>query len=124
MRIKTRDDRRQRIKYRIRARVQGTEARPRLTVFRSVTHIYAQVVDDSTGSTIAAASTVEPSVRGAMGAEAKGGNVAGAKLIGKTIAERLLEKGVRQVVFDRNGFLYHGRVKAVADAAREAGLEF
>jgi len=124
MRIKTRDDRRQRIKFRIRARVQGTEARPRLTVFRSVTHIYAQVVDDSTGSTLAAASTVEPSVKGAMGQDAKGGNVAGAKLIGKTIAERLLEKGVKRVVFDRNGFLYHGRVKAVADAAREAGLEF
>ncbi len=124
MRIKTRDDRRQRIKYRIRARVQGTEARPRLTVFRSVTHIYAQVVDDSTGSTIAAASSVEPAVKGAMGTEAKGGNVAGAKLIGKTIAERLIEKGVKRVVFDRNGFLYHGRVKAVADAAREAGLEF
>jgi len=124
MRIKTRDDRRQRIKYRIRARVRGTEVRPRLTVFRSVTHIYAQVVDDSTGSTIAAASTVEPAVKGAMGKGARGGNVAGAAFIGKTIAERLLEKGVKQVVFDRNGFLYHGRVKAVADAAREAGLEF
>ncbi len=124
MRIKTRDDRRQRIKYRIRARVRGTEGRPRLTVFRSVTHIYVQVVDDSTGSTIAAASTVEPAVKGAMGKDATGGNVAGAKLIGKTIAERLQEKGVKQVVFDRNGFLYHGRVKAVADAAREAGLEF
>ena len=124
MRIKTRDDRRQRIKFRIRARVSGTQARPRLTVFRSVTHIYAQVVDDASGSTIAAASTVEPALKGAMGKEAKGGNVAGAKFIGKTIAERLLEKGVKQVVFDRNGFLYHGRVKAVADAAREAGLEF
>jgi len=124
MRIKTRDDRRQRIKYRIRARVRGTEARPRLTVFRSVTHIYVQVVDDSTGSTIAAASSVEASVKGSMGKEITGGNVAGAKLIGKTIAERLLQKGVTRVVFDRNGFLYHGRVKAVADAAREAGLEF
>ncbi len=124
MRIKTRDDRRQRIKYRIRAKVQGTEARPRLTVFRSVAHIYVQVVDDMTGRTIAAASSVEPAVQGALGKPAKGGNVEGAKAIGKTIAERLLEKGVKRVVFDRNGFLYHGRVKAVADAAREAGLEF
>jgi large subunit ribosomal protein L18 len=124
MRIKTSKDRRQRIKYRIRKRVEGTEARPRLTVFRSVAHIYVQVVDDMTGRTVASASTVEPTVKGTMDKQARGGNVAGAKAIGKTIAERLLEKGVKRVVFDRNGFLYHGRVKAVADAAREAGLEF
>ena len=124
MRIKTKDDRRQRIKYRIRKRVEGTEARPRLTVFRSVAHIYVQVVDDATGTTVASASTVEPTVKGTMDKQARGGNVAGAKAIGKTIAERLIEKGVKRVVFDRNGFLYHGRVKAVADAAREAGLEF
>ena len=124
MRIKTKDDRRQRIKYRLRARVQGSEARPRLSVFRSVVHIYVQVVDDMTGRTIAAASTVEPAVKGTLDKQARGGNVAGAKMIGKTIAERLLEKGVKRVVFDRNGFLYHGRIKAVADAAREAGLEF
>ena len=124
MRIKTKEDRRQRIKYRIRKRVEGTEARPRLTVFRSVAHIYVQVVDDMTGRTVASASTVEPTVKGTMDKQARGGNVAGAKAIGKTIAERLLEKGVKRVVFDRNGFLYHGRVKAVADAAREAGLEF
>ena len=124
MRIKTKDDRRQRIKYRIRARVRGVEARPRLTVFRSVAHIYVQVVDDMSGTTIAAASSLEPGVKGSMGAQARGGNLAGATLIGKTIAERLIEKGVKRVVFDRNGFLYHGRVKAVADAAREAGLEF
>ena len=124
MRIKTRDDRRQRIKYRIRKRVSGSEQRPRLTVFRSVTHMYVQVVDDMTGQTIASASTVEPAVKGALAKQATGGNVAGAKAIGKTIAERLLEKGVKRVVFDRNGFLYHGRVKAVAEAAREAGLEF
>ena len=123
MRIKTKEDRRQRIKYRIRKRVQGTEARPRLTVFRSVAHIYVQVVDDMTGRTLASASTVEPKVKGTMDTKARGSNVAGAKAIGKTIAERLLEKGVKRVVFDRNGFLYHGRVKAVADAAREAGLE-
>ena len=124
MRIKTKEDRRQRIKYRIRKRVEGTDARPRLTVFRSVAHIYVQVVDDMTGRTVASASTLEPSVKGTMDKQARGGNVAGAKAIGKTIAERLLEKGVKRVVFDRNGFLYHGRVKAVADAAREAGLEF
>jgi large subunit ribosomal protein L18 len=124
MRIKTREDRRDRIKFRIRKRVRGTEARPRLTVFRSVAHVYVQVVDDMSGRTIAAASTVEPAVKGSLPAKATGGNVAGAAAIGKTIAERLLEKGVKQVVFDRNGFLYHGRVKAVADAAREAGLEF
>jgi len=124
MRIKTKDDRRQRIKYRIRKRVQGTEARPRLTIFRSVAHMYVQVVDDMTGRTLASASTVEPTVKGALKKDERGGNIAGAKAIGRTIAERLKEKGVTRVVFDRNGFLYHGRVKAVADAARAAGLEF
>ena len=123
MRIKTTQDRRERIKFRIRKRVRGTGERPRLTVFRSVSHMYVQVVDDASGRTIAAASTVEPAVKGTL-AKAGGGNVGGATAIGKTIAERLLEKGVTRVVFDRNGFLYHGRVKAVADAAREAGLEF
>jgi large subunit ribosomal protein L18 len=124
MKIKTREDRRDRIKFRIRKRVRGTEERPRLSVFRSVSHTYVQVIDDMNGRTIASASTVEPAVKGALAAEAKGGNVAGAKAIGKAIAERLIEKGVKRVVFDRNGFLYHGRVKAIADAAREAGLEF
>lgn len=124
MRIKTREDRRQRIKFRIRKRVQGTAVRPRLTVFRSVTHMYAQVVDDRTGQTIASASTVEPSLKGALPAGATGGNVAGAQAVGRAIADRLKQHGVTRVVFDRNGFLYHGRVKAVADAARESGLEF
>ena len=124
MRIKTREDRRDRIKHRIRKRVSGSVERPRLTVFRSVAHMYVQVVDDSTGRTIASASTVEPSVKGALAKSAKGGNVEGAKAIGTAIATRLLEKGVKRVVFDRNGFLYHGRIKAVADAARSAGLEF
>ena len=124
MKIKTKEDRRTRIKYRLRKRMRGTEARPRLTVYRSVAHIYVQVVDDMTGRTIASASSVEPTVKGTLDKQAKGGNVAGAQVIGKTIAARLLEKGVKRVVFDRNGFLYHGRVKAVADAAREAGLEF
>jgi large subunit ribosomal protein L18 len=86
--------------------------------------MYVQVVDDATGKTIASASTVEPAVKGALAKKATGGNVEGAKAIGKTIAERLIGQGVKRVVFDRNGFLYHGRVKAVADAAREAGLEF
>ena len=124
MRIKTKEDRRDRIKYRIRKRVQGTESRPRLTVYRSVAHIYVQVVDDTTGRTIASASSVEPSVKGTLEKAARGGNIAGAQAIGKTIAERLKDKGVTRVVFDRNGFLYHGRVKAVADSARAAGLEF
>ncbi len=124
MRIKTKEDRRDRIRHRIRKRVRGTDERPRLTIFRSVAHMYVQVVDDMSGQTIAAASTVEPAVKGGLAATAKGGNVEGARAIGRTIAERLIEKGVKRVVFDRNGFLYHGRVKAVADAAREAGLEF
>ncbi|MGH9256706.1 MAG: 50S ribosomal protein L18 [Vicinamibacterales bacterium] len=124
MKIKTKEDRRERIKYRLRKRVRGSDARPRLTVYRSLAHIYVQVVDDMAGRTIASASSVEPSLRGAFAKEAKGGNLAGAQTVGKTIAQRLLEKGVKRVVFDRNGFLYHGRVKAVADAAREAGLEF
>ena len=124
MKIKTKEDRRERIKYRLRKRVRGNESRPRLTVFRSVAHMYVQVVDDMTGRTIASASSTEPAVKGALATKASGGNVEGAKAIGKAIAERLLEKGVKRVVFDRNGFLYHGRVKAVADAAREAGLEF
>ena len=124
MRIKIKDDRRKRIKYRIRSRLRGTEARPRLMVFRSKTQIYVQVIDDSSGNTIVAASSVEPTVKGGLKKGVRGGNIEGAKFIGKTVAERLLEKGVKQVVFDRNGFLYHGRVKAVADAARDAGLEF
>ena len=124
MRIKTREDRRTRIKHRIRKRVQGIAERPRLTVFRSVSHVYVQVVDDATGRTLASASTVEPAVKSALDKPATGGNVAGAASIGRTIAQRLIEQGVKRVVFDRNGFLYHGRVKAEADAAREAGLEF
>ena len=124
MKIKTKEDRRGRIKFRLRKRIRGQEERPRLTVYRSVAHIYVQVVDDMTGRTIAAASSVEPAVKGAFDKGRKGGNVAGAQAVGKTIAQRLMEKGVKRVVFDRNGFLYHGRVKAVADAAREAGLEF
>src|SRR5438552_18513481 len=101
MQMKTKEDRNERIKHRIRKRVTGTEARPRLTVFRSVAHMYVQVVDDMTGRTIASASTVEPDVKGAMKKVERGGNIAGAKAIGKTIAERRIAKGVECVVFDR-----------------------
>jgi large subunit ribosomal protein L18 len=124
MRIKTKEDRRDRIKYRIRKRMTGTAQKPRLSVFRSVSHIYVQVIDDMNGQTIAAASTVDPNVKGKMPKGVGGGNIKGAEMIGTTIAERLKEKGITKVVFDRNGFLYHGRVRAVAEAARSAGLEF
>jgi large subunit ribosomal protein L18 len=124
MRIKTREDRRRRIKLRLRKRIAGNEGRPRLTVFRSLSHIYVQVIDDMTGRTVASAATTEPSLKGNLAGKAKGGNKAGAQVIGKTIAERLIAKGIKKVVFDRNGYLYHGRVRAIADAAREAGLEF
>lgn len=114
----SRADIRRRIHKRIRRRVEGTQERPRLAVFRSVNHIYAQVIDDAQGHTLVAAASTEKDLRG------KGGNLEGAKLIGRTVAERAKEKGIRKVVFDRGGYLYHGRVKALADAAREAGLEF
>jgi large subunit ribosomal protein L18 len=124
MRIKTKEDRRDRIKFRIRKKMTGNAQKPRLSVFRSVTHIYVQVIDDMTGQTIASASTVDAKVKGQMAKGVAGGNIKGAALIGTTIAERLKEKGITKVVFDRNGFLYHGRVRAVAEAARSAGLEF
>ncbi len=124
MKIKTKEDRRDRIKHRIRKRVTGTTERPRLTVFRSLTHMYAQVIDDRTGTTIASASSVEPAVKATFGAAERGGNKAGAEAVGRAIAERLKAKGITRVVFDRNGFLYHGRIKAIAEAARQAGLEF
>ena len=109
---------RDRIHKRIRSRVAGTPERPRLAVFRSVNHIYAQVIDDQQGHTLVSAASVEKDLSG------KGGNVEGAKIIGKAVAQRAKEKGITKVVFDRGGYLYHGRVKALADAAREAGLEF
>jgi len=124
MQIKTKEDRRDRIKFRIRKKMTGTAQKPRLSVFRSVTHIYVQVINDMDGQTIASASTVDAAVKGKMSKGVGGGNIKGAELIGTTIAERLKEKGITQVVFDRNGFLYHGRVRAVAEAARSAGLEF
>ena len=109
---------RQRVHKRIRRRLSGTEQRPRLAVFRSLKHIYAQVIDDSKGITLAAASSSEKA------GNTTGGNLAGAKAIGQLVAERAKEKGIELVVFDRGGYLYHGRVKALADAAREAGLKF
>ncbi|MDR1990418.1 MAG: 50S ribosomal protein L18 [Acidobacteriaceae bacterium] len=124
MKIKTREDRRHRIQLRQRKRISGTPERPRLSVFRSVTHIYAQVIDDMSGTTLASASSVEPSLKGAFEKGVQGGNLKGAEAIGTTIATRAIEKGITRVVFDRSGFLYHGRIRAVADAARKAGLEF
>ncbi len=124
MKINTTKDRRRRIALRQRKRIAGTGERPRLRVFRSVSHIYAQVIDDQSGTTIAAAASTEPGLKSAFEGTTRGGNVAGAKALGKTIAERLLAKGITRVVFDRGGFLYHGRIRAVAEAAREAGLEF
>jgi large subunit ribosomal protein L18 len=124
MKIQTKKDRRTRIGLRQRKRIAGTAERPRLRVFRSVSHIYAQVIDDLAGTTLAAASSTEPGLKDQLGGPARPGNQAGAQVLGRTIAERLLAKGIKRVVFDRGGFLYHGRVKAVADAAREAGLEF
>ena len=109
---------RKRVHKRIRRKVAGNTERPRLAVFRSVKHIYAQVIDDSVGHTLVAASSTEKS------GIKSGGNVAGAKAVGKLLAERAQEKGVKTVVFDRGGYLYHGRVKALAEAAREGGLKF
>jgi len=106
---------------RVRAKVHGTAARPRLNVFRSVQHIYAQIIDDDQGRTLVSASTVEPAFR--AGGKS-GGNCDGAAAVGATIAERAKASGIETVVFDRGGYLYHGRVKRLADAAREGGLEF
>jgi large subunit ribosomal protein L18 len=110
-----RNEIRQRIHSRIRAKLAGTAERPRLNVYRSLNHIYAQVIDDQTGTTLVSASSIKLKT---------GGNIASAKEIGKAVAEKAVEKGIKKVVFDRGGYLYHGRIKALADAAREAGLEF
>jgi len=110
-----RNEIRQRIHNRIRAKLAGTGERPRLNVYRSVGHIYAQVIDDQKGETLVSASTIKSKT---------GGNIAAAKEIGKAVAEAAVKQGIKKVVFDRGGYLYHGRIKALADAAREAGLEF
>jgi len=112
---------RERRKFRIRRKISGTPERPRLTVFRSAKHIYAQVVDDVAGTTLAHASTLSRDVRGAIDDDTKSD---AAKKVGQAIAKLLLAKGIDKVVFDRNGYLYHGRIRALADAAREAGLKF
>ena len=119
MSVKTKEGIRTRIRARIRRRLAGTPQRPRLAVFRSQAHIYAQVIDDVAGKTLCSASTVDKDFK-----EKKGANVAAAKAVGQLIASRAKEKGVEAVVFDRGGFQYHGRIKALADAAREAGLKF
>ena len=112
-----RNEIRRRVHSRIRQKVHGTAARPRLNVYRSLNHIYAQVIDDNQGVTLASASTITAKF-------AVGGNLQAAQAVGKLVAEQAKEKGIRKVVFDRGGYLYHGRIKALADAAREAGLEF
>ena len=109
---------RQKRHLRVRNRVSGTAQRPRLNVFRSLAHIYAQVIDDEKGMTLAAASSLDKDFDG------KGGNIAAAKAVGAAIAKKALEKGISEVVFDRGGYIYHGRVKALAEAAREGGLKF
>ena len=114
--------RRERAHRRVRSRVAGTSERPRLSVYKSSKYIYAQVIDDLRGETLAQASSAEPLLRGRY--EGGGDSRAAAKLIGETVAERAREKGIAQVVFDRGGYIYHGRVKAVAEGAREKGLEF
>jgi large subunit ribosomal protein L18 len=120
----SKDQTRQKVHTRIRKKIHGTAERPRLNVYRSVNHIYAQVIDDTKGSTIVAAASVEKG-KGIKGDKRPtGGNLSSAKEVGKMIAERAKQKGISRVVFDRGGYLYHGRVKALADAAREAGLEF
>ncbi len=117
--VATRGAARRKRHERIRLHMEGTAARPRLAVFRSLNHIYAQVIDDASGKTLAAASSVEKELRGS-----KGSKTDEAKAIGKLVAERAKSAGVERVVFDRAGFRYHGRIKSLADAAREAGLEF
>ena len=117
----SRDQHRIKVHARLRRRVAGTPERPRLAVYRSLDHIYAQVIDDRAGKTLVAASSVDTESRKSIKG---GGNIAAAKVIGKTIAQRAKAAGVSKVVFDRGGYKYHGRVKALADAAREAGLQF
>ena len=117
----SKDAHRQRVHARVRTRVSGTPERPRLSVYRSVGHIYTQVIDDRSGHTLASASSVDKETKRALKG---GGNIASAKAVGKIIAERAKAAGVSTVVFDRGGYKYHGRVKALADAAREAGLQF
>lgn len=117
----TKEKARKKRHFRVRKKVGGTPGKPRLNVFRSVNHIYAQLIDDYAGITLAAASTLDKELKGKISA---GGNVEAAKIVGGLIAKRAADKGVKVVVFDRGGYLYHGRIKALAEAARSGGLEF
>ena len=121
MKTEARVEARQRVRVRIRHRLRGSQERPRLAVFKSGRHIYAQVIDDTTGKTLAHASTLDEGLRQKS---KTGANVSGAKGVGKLVAERAKQKGVARVVFDRGGYIYHGKVRALAEAAREGGLEF
>jgi len=112
---------RERKHVRVRKKISGNGERPRLAVFRSAKHIYAQIIDDITGTTLVAASTVDEAVKGTVGYT---GNKDAAKAVGKLVGEKAMEKGIKKVVFDRGGYIYHGRVKELADGAREAGLDF
>ncbi len=118
IRKESRNTHRKRIHLRLRRKLSGSPERPRLVVYRSLKHIQAQVIDDKAGHTLASASTLEKN------AAVKGSNIGAAKTVGKLVAERAQEKGIKKIVFDRGGYRYHGRVKALADAARESGLEF
>ncbi len=120
--IKDKRENRLKRKKRVRKKIKGTPERPRLTVFKTAKHIYAQIVDDNNGRTLVATSTISPDFK----SKAKGisGNIKGAILVGETIGKKGIEKGIKKIIFDRNGFLYHGRIKALADAARKSGLIF
>ncbi|MEW5783718.1 MAG: 50S ribosomal protein L18 [Bacillota bacterium] len=120
-RIKSRNENRVRRHRRVRSKISGTPERPRLNVFRSSKHIYAQVIDDQAGHTLAAASSLDPQLRSDL---PTGGNLEAAKKVGELLAQRALDQGIKEVVFDRGGYLYHGRIKALADAARDKGLIF
>ncbi len=117
----SREELRHRRRLRVRKKVFGTPERPRLNVFRSLAHMYAQIIDDTRGVTLVAASTLSPELKGTL---ARTGNVEAARAVGELLAKKALEKGIRRVVFDRAGYLYHGRVKALAEGARAGGLEF
>jgi len=118
----SRSERRLRRKSRVRRKIRGNPDKPRLCVFRTARHIYAQIIDDSVGKTLAAVSSLSKDLRSKVGKD--GGNKKGAALVGAAIGELALSKGIKKIAFDRNGFLYHGRVKALSEAARESGLEF
>lgn len=119
--VASKDVARRRVHQRLRKRTSGNRSRPRLNVYRSLNHIYAQIVDDASGQTLVAASSCDKEVRGAL---KNGGNVAAARSVGQALAERAKTAGITRVVFDRGGYAYHGRVKALAETARQAGLEF